>query len=66
MGDEKPNFSGKYQHIKSENFEDFLRENGELSFWNEIAILPHMAEFVSSAAAICWMQSRCSRLLNHV
>lgn len=28
MGDDKPNFSGKYQHIKSENFEDFLRENG--------------------------------------
>ena len=31
MGDDKPNFSGKYQHIKSENFEDFLRENGRLS-----------------------------------
>ena len=25
---EKPDFTGKYHHVKSEGFEDFLRENG--------------------------------------
>jgi len=25
----KPNFQGKWDHIRSENFEDFMRENGE-------------------------------------
>ena len=26
----KPNFHGKWEHIRSENFEDFMRENGKI------------------------------------